>query len=411
MPLWYIEPDSLRGAGPTKPWVPDVEVETFKLDNGLTVVLHEDHKTPLVSVYVTYNVGSKDDPPGRTGFAHLFEHMMFQGSAHSDETYHAPVYAYLTESQGTTSEDMTVYSQTVTPNALERVLWLEADRMGFLLPSVTVRKLDKVREVVKNERRETLDDLPHGEVEETLRRALYPPGHPYRNLTLGSMADLSAARLADFSRFSQKHYQPNNAFLCIAGDFEPLQARRWVEKYFGSLSSGAPAPAPRPQVPILTRAQRIVLYDRVNHPFALLVWPTVPVHHADEAALDVLASVLGGSSRGNRLYRALTYDRQVASSATAAHPTHRLAGTFEVSLTAKAGQNLDEVVRLADVEIERLKVDGPSADEVRKVKIERRRTQILASSRHPARPVRSIIMRLAAETLLGIEPCSPGSSP
>jgi zinc protease len=373
-----VQRGSLEGAQPAKPWVPDVEVETFKLENGLTVVFHEDHKTPLVSVYVTYNVGSKDDPPGRTGFAHLFEHMMFQGSAHSDETYHGPIYPYSTDSQGTTSEDLTVYSQTVTPNALERVLWLESDRMGFLSPSVTVKKLENVREVVKNERRETLDDLPRGEVEEALRRELYPPGHPYRNLTLGSMADLSAARLADFLRFSRKYYQPNNAFLCIAGDFDSLQARRWVEKYFGTLSSGTPVHALQPQVPVLTRAHRIVLYDRVNHPFSLLVWPTVPAHHADEAALDVLASVLGGSSRGSRLFRALTYDRQVASSATAAHPTHRLAGTFEVYLTAKAGQKLDEVVRLADAEIEQLKVDGPSADEVRKVKIERRRTQILA---------------------------------
>ena len=237
---------ALKAAGPKKPWVPDVEVESYKLENGLTVVLHEDHKAPLVSVHVTYNVGSKDDPPGRTGLAHLFEHMMFEGSEHSDGIYHGPLYKYMTDSQGTTSEDETVYTQSVTSNALECVLWLEADRMGFLLRSVTQAKLRGVREVVKNERRETLDDLPRGEVEETVRRALYPPGHPYRHATLGRVDDLSAARLVDLFRFSRKYYRPNNAFLCIAGDFEPLQTRLWIDKYFGPLDGGPPA-KPRSQ--------------------------------------------------------------------------------------------------------------------------------------------------------------------
>ena len=373
---------SLRGSEPPtaprrKPWLPDLEVETYKLANGLTVILHEDHKAPLVSVNITYNVGSKDDPPGRTGFAHLFEHLMFEGSEHSDSTFHWPIYQNMTDSQGLTSVDTTVYYETITRNALERVLWLEADRMGFLLPSVTQRKIWKVRDVVKNERRETLDDLPLGEVDEALRRALYPPGHPYRHPPIGSMDDLSAVRLADVPPFVRKYYNPSNAFLCIAGDFEPAQARRWIKKYFGPLRRGMPVPPQGPQVPTLARQQRIVLFDRVSHAYAQLNWPTVPAHHPDEAALDVLASVLGGASKWNRLFRALTYDRQLASAASAAHPTHRLSGTFEVCLSARSGQKLDEVVRLADGEIERLKREGPTADEVRRVKIERRRSQIL----------------------------------
>jgi zinc protease len=371
-----------RAAGPVpaqsrRPWIPEIQLETYTLENGLTIVLHEDHTTPLVSVNVIYNVGSKDEPPGCTGFAHIFEHMMFEGSEHNNSAFYSQFYQYMTTAQATTSEDRTVYFETVTRNALERVLWLEADRMGCFLPAVTPEKLRRVRSVVKNERRESLDDLPLGQLDEALRRALYPPGHPYQHSPYGSMADLSAARLADFGPFFDKHYRPNNAFLSIAGDFEPAPTRRWIRKYFGHLRSGVPAEPARPQVPRLARGQRIVLFDSVSHAHAELVWPTVPAQHADEPALDVLAAVLGGSSKWNRLFRALTYDHQIASATTAAHPTHELSGTFEVHLRARSGQKLDEVVRLADVEIERLKKEGPTADEVRRVKIERRKAQIL----------------------------------
>ena len=375
-PEAFVHADGPPGNEPRAPWLPDIEVETYTLANGLTVTLHQDHKTPLVTVNITYNVGSKDDPPGRSGFAHLFEHFMFEGSEHSDSTFYWPFYQNMTDSQGFTSADTTVYHETVTRNALERVLWLEADRMGFLLPSATQRKIWKARDVIKNERRETLDDVPLGEVDEALRRALYPPGHPYRHPPIGSMADLSSVRLADVSPFVHKYYHPDNAFLCIAGDFEPNEARRWIKKYFGPLSRGGPLPPQVPQVPTLAQKQCIVLFDRVSQAYAQLTWPTVPAHHADEPALDVLASVLGGASKWNRLFRALAYDRQLAISASAAHPTHRLSGTFEVYLSARSGQKLDEVVRLTDAEIERLKREGPTADEVRRVKIERRRSQI-----------------------------------
>jgi zinc protease len=356
-----------------KPWLPDIKVEHYTLSNGLTVTLHQDHRTPLVAVHVTYNVGSKDDPPGRTGLAHLVEHLMFEGSEHSDSSYYSPIYQYMTDAQGATGRDRTDYHETVTSNALERALWLEADRMGFVLPAVTKTKLSKARTVVINERWQTLDELPLGEVAEAYSRALYPPGHPYRHLIIGSLDDLSAARDADITAFFQRHYAPNNAFLCLAGDFELGQARRWIKKYFGQLRPGPPGAPPRSRVPALTEPRRITLKDRVSHAQAGMIWPTVPANHPDEAALDVLASILGGESRWNRLFRALTYDKQIATYVSAYHPTYLLTGTFDVTLVARFGEKLDEMVQLADAEIERLKRDGPTADEVRRVKIERRR--------------------------------------
>ncbi len=361
----------------TKPWLPEIAVEKYALPNGLTVILHEDHRAPLVAVNITYNVGSKDDPPGRSGLAHVFEHMMFEGSAHSDKNFSSPIYRYTTHANGATERDRTAYHETVTSNALERTLWLEADRMGYVLPALTQAKLDKVRDVVANERWQTLDELPLAEVAEARSRALYPPGHPYRRRIIGSPADVSAIRLEDLIEFYQRHYAPNHAFLCLAGDFDPAQARRWIARYFTAIQPGLPPAASRPDVPALAGAIAIKLTDRVRHPYAALVWPTVPANHPDEAALDVLASVLGGESRWNRLFRALLYDRQIATSVSASHPTFLLTGLFEINLFARSGQDLDEMIGLVRAEIERLKRDGPTADEVRRVKIERRKQQSL----------------------------------
>ena len=198
---------------PRKPKVPMLQVEQYALPNGLKVVLHEDHKTPVVAVNVWYRVGSKDEKPGRTGFAHLFEHMMFQGSKHHDSDYFIPLEKLGADLNGTTGEDDTIYYETVPSNALELALWLEADRMGFLLPSMTQERLDNQRAVVKNERRETVDNAPYGQAEEALLKALYPADHPYHHSVIGSMADLSAARLADVSAFFRTYYVPNNAIL------------------------------------------------------------------------------------------------------------------------------------------------------------------------------------------------------
>jgi zinc protease len=358
-----------------RPWLADIAVETYTLSNGLKVVLHEDHKAPLVAVHIVYDVGSKDDPPGRTGLAHLLEHLMFEGSKHSDKSYTSSIYRYLTDERGTTDHDLTNYYQTLTPNALERVLWLEADRMGYLPPALTTAKVDNARKVVINERWETLDELPYGAVEESILREIYPLGHPYRHAIIGSIDDLQAIRLPALKDFYRAFYAPNNAALCVAGDFDSEPTKKWISKYFGSIRPGNPPPPVVPKSVELTGPVRIALTDRVSHAFAELCYPTVPANHPDEPALDVLAMVLGTSARWGRLYQSLDHDKQIATYAVASHPTYRLAGKFRVQLFARRGANPAELIALADAEIERLKRDGPTPDEVRKVKIERRRLE------------------------------------
>jgi zinc protease len=364
-------PEQANG-GPRRPRIPALEVEQYTLGNGLQVLLHEDHKTPVVSVNLWYKVGSKDEKPGRTGFAHLFEHMMFQGSKHYDQDYFVALEKVGADLNGQTTEDETTYYETVPSNALELALWLESDRMGFLPPAVTQEKLDNQRDVVKNERRQNVDNVPYGQAEETLLRAVYPSNHPYHHSVIGSMADLSAARLEDVVAFFRTHYVPNNALLCVAGDFQPEQAKRWIEQYFGPLPRGPEQTPPAPRVPTLSTAKHITQTDAVSLPRAQLVWPTVPTNHPDEAALDVLADVLGGLHKENRLFRALVYDHQLAAQVSAAHPTRLLSGAFEVELSARPradkrpAEQLAEIVKLADAEIERLKQDGPTALEVRK---------------------------------------------
>ncbi len=346
--------------------VPSLAVEKYQLANGLTVLLHEDHKTPVAAVNLWYKVGSKDEKPGRTGFAHLFEHMMFQGSKNHDHDYFEPLEKLGADINGTTSEDRTVYYESAPANALELLLWLESDRMGFLTPAMTQEKLDNQRDVVKNERRESVDNAPYGQTDELIRSELYPPDHPYHHSVIGSMADLSAASLADVAGFFQTHYTPNNAILCIAGDIDKDVVKGWVEKYFGPIPKGPDVQAPKPWVPVLEAGKRIVTTDRVTLPRAQLVWPTVPSTHPDEPALDVLAAVLGELDKENRLFRSLMYDRSLAVGVSASHPTHALSGEFEVVLEARPGESLEPLVAIAKQEIERLKREGPTADEVTK---------------------------------------------
>ena len=380
---WLSLAYCVRADGPPandtrKPRVPILKVEQYTLKNGLAVILHEDHKTPLVGVNVVYKVGSKDDMPGRTGFAHLFEHMMFKGSLHNDQEFRNLIHEFTVETNGTTDRDRTAYYEVITTNALERALWLEADRMGYLLPVLTRDKLDIVRNVVKNERRGTHDNVPYGLAEELLLAELYPPGHPYRHLAIGSLADLSAARIAELRKFFERHYVPNNAVLCVAGDFQPDQVKRWIEDYFGPLRRGVESTTPRPNVPRLLKPQHITMTDRVSHALSRLIWPTVPAGHRDEAALDILASVLGNLANESRLYRRLIYEQPLAVQVGASHPTYLLAGEFEVDLYAQPGQKLSDLVRIADLEIERLKNEGPSDVELRRAKNQRELSLILS---------------------------------
>jgi len=360
-----------------KPLVPELKFEKYHLDNGLTVILHEDHKTPLVAINIVYNVGSKDDKAGRTGTAHLLEHMMFEGSLHSDQQFDDALGNYVDPPNASTGRDRTVYHETITADALERALWLEADRMGFLLPALTAEKLNVVRNVVKNERRSNHDNVPFGAVAEMRSGALYPAGHPYRHLTVGSMTDLSDIQVGDLRAFFEQHYVPNNAFLCIAGDFHPVVARRWIQKYFGPIRRGAKtAPPPRPPVPSLSGPKQIALVDHASHACAHLIWPTVPFGHPDEPALDILASILGGPGNESRLYRQLIFDQNLSIQVGASHPTYLLSGEFDVDLFAEPGTKIADLVRIADEEIERLKREGPTDVELRRAKSERERSRI-----------------------------------
>jgi zinc protease len=363
---------------PRQPQIPDLKVEKYALPNGLEVILHEDHDVPVVGVNLWYKVGSKDEKKGRTGFAHLFEHMMFQGSKHHDKEYFAPIEKLGANINGSTNTDRTNYFETLPSNGLELALWLEADRMGWLLPALSQEKLDNQREVVKNERRLRVDNVPYGQSMERMLEALYPEDHPYHHSVIGSMADLSAASREDVANFFRTYYVPNNATLVISGDFQPEEAKALVAKYFGPIPKGPEVARPQARVPELAESKHVKMTDRVALARAQLAIPTVPVGHPDEAALDVLATVLGQLDKENRLYKTLVYDKQLATSAFAGHQTSQLSGTFVVGITARPGQGLDELVALADAEIARMQKDGPTADEVAKAQTDRERSLIFS---------------------------------
>jgi zinc protease len=348
------------------PQIPDLKVEKYTLPNGLEVILHEDHTTPVVGVNIWYKVGSKNEKPGRTGFAHLFEHLMFQGSQHHDDEYFGPIEKLGAQINGSTAPDRTNYYETLPSNALELALWLESDRMGFLVPALSQKKLDNQRDVVKNERRQSYDNRPYGQLHEAQLAALYPSDHPYHHSTIGSMADLSAASLEDVSTFFRTYYSPNNASLCIVGDINPAETKALVARYFGPLPRGPEVAKLKPSVPVLSESKHVKMTDRVSLPLVQLVWPTGPRGDADEQALDILSIVLGGLDKENRLFRALMYDRQIAAQVAAGHPASALAGEFTVTLLAQPGQAIEEMVKIADAEIERLKKEGPTEAEVLK---------------------------------------------
>ena len=348
--------------------IPDLKVETYTLPNGLNVILHEDHTTPFVGVNLWYKVGSKDEKLGRTGFAHLFEHLMFQGSKNHDSEYFGPLEQLGAQINGSTSNDRTNYYEALPTNGLESALWLESDRMGFLLPALSQGKLDNQRDVVKNERRQRVDNVPYGLAGERLNEFLYPSDHPYHHSVIGSMADLSAASLADVSTFFRTYYSPNNASLTLAGDINPAEAKRLVEKYFGPIPRGPEVAKLAPKVPVLTESSTITMTDAVQVSRTQLVWPTVAMGDADEAALDALGTVLGGLPNGSRLFKALQYEKTLAANVGSFHNANALAGTFTVSITPQRGQKLDDLIAIADAQITRLKDEGPTEEELAKVK-------------------------------------------
>ncbi len=344
--------------------IPTIPFETFKLANGLNVILSEDHTAPIVGVDVHYNVGSKEEKPGRTGFAHLFEHLMFQGSQHLPKGEADRLIENVGGSaNGSTAQDQTVYWQQVPSNALEQALFIESDRMGWLLPTLDQAKLDNQREVVKNERRQSFEMQPYGTAFIALLANLWDPEFPYHWLPIGSHEDLTAATLEDVREFFRRWYGPGNASLAIAGDFDPKEARRLVEKWFGPVPA-APAPehrAPKPKP--LAQEKRVTLEDNVELPRLYVAWQSPKVFTEGDAALDMLGSVLS-DGKSARLVRRMVMDERIAQGVSAGQSSQDLASMFVVVATPKPGQSVDRLLSEIDEEIEKLKKEPPTQGEL-----------------------------------------------
>ena len=344
---------------------PTLQYEKLTLPNGLQVILHEDHSTPIVVANTWYHVGSGDEKPGRTGFAHLFEHLMFLGSQHVPQgQFDKWLESVGADNNGTTNTDRTNYFEQLPSNALPLALWLDADRMGYLLPVMDQAKLDLQRDVVKNERRQRYDNVPYGRANETIMAALFPQAHPYHWTTIGSMADLSAASLEDVKDFFRTYYAPNNATLVIAGDFKRDSAIAWVNRYFGAIPRGPQLP-PRPVVPAFTvpRDTFLVQEDKVTLPRLYETWHSVKLFHPDDAALDVLADVLAGD-KNSRLYKRLVFDMQIAQDVNAFQLSGRLDGYFQISVTPKPGQTPTRMAALVSEELGKIVRDGVTPREL-----------------------------------------------
>ena len=351
--------------------MPHVPIERHQLANGLRVVLSRDDLAPIVAVNLWYDVGSKHEKPGKTGFAHLFEHMMFQGSEHVAKGEH---FALVQAAGGTLNAstwlDRTNYFETLPSHELELGLWLEADRLASLLPAMDQEKLDNQREVVKNERRWSVDNQPYGTWDEKIQELLYPESHPYHHSTIGSMDDLNAASLEDVSAFFATYYAPNNAVLTVAGDFEPAAALAMIERHFGPIPAN-PALPPAPSMAVeahLGREIREVAHDRVPLPRVYLAH-RMPVFGTDAFDALMVAADLLGAGRASRLYRSLVRERQLAGDVTVfPFPIVGGASMFTVWATAREGVEADALEAALLSEIGRLAADGPSDAELERVR-------------------------------------------
>ena len=335
------------------------------LRNGLHVLVHEDHTCPIVAVDVWYHVGSKNERPGHTGFAHLFEHLMFEGSQHHDRGYFHPLQAAGAALNGSTNTDRTNYWEVVPTNALDLALWMESDRMAYLLPALTQAKFENQRDVVLNERRQNYENRPYGLAGMALVAALYPPDHPYHWMTIGAPEDLRAARLEDAHQFFKTHYHPGNASLALAGDVETDVAIALARQYFEDIDCG-PAPLPVDTGRAIAQGEeevRLMLDDRVELPRLYLAWRTPALFAPGDAELDVLADVLA-SGKASRLYRTLVHDRRIATDVAAAQDSHELASSFHIVATASPGHDLAELEQAITDEVDRVIGVGPSADDL-----------------------------------------------
>ncbi len=341
------------------------------LDNGLDVIVHEDHRCPIVAVNLWYHVGSRNESPGRTGLAHLFEHLMFEGSLHHDRNYFTPLQQAGAAVNGSTSCDRTNYWEVLPANALDLALWLESDRMGYLLPALTAAKFENQRDVVLNERRQQYENRPYGLASMALMSALFSPDHPYHWTTIGETADVRAATLEDARAFFRAWYHPGNASLAVAGDVETGRAMEAVRRHFEEIPAGPPVPpavrgratssADAPDAPPADR--RLLLEDRVELPRLYLAWRTPALFDEGDAGMDLLAHVLAGG-KTSRLYRAMVHDRRIATDVSAAQSSREVAGWFCITATAAPGHGLAELDEVIGAQLAALAGDGPEADEL-----------------------------------------------
>ncbi len=344
----------------------DIKFEQYKLPNGLTVILHEDHSAPTTAVVMMYHVGSKNEKPKRTGFAHLFEHMMFQGSAHvADEEHFKLLQEIGATINGSTNEDVTNYFETLPSNYMELGLYLESDRLGFLLPAMTQVKLDNQRDVVKNERRQNVDNVPYGTADEKIAKVMYPDAHPYSWPVIGYMEDLSAAALDDVKDFFRTYYAPNNAVLSIAGDFDAKEARGLVERYFGSIPKGKDFERPKAVPVSISENKSMTFEDKVQLPRLYLSWHSPANFTREDAALKVLGAILS-SGKNSPLYKSLVYDQQIAQSVNARANSSEIAGLFQVIVTAKPGKNLTAIKGVVDSLMADMLKKGVTENEIEK---------------------------------------------
>jgi zinc protease len=332
------------------------------LANGLDVIVHEDHHVPIVAVNVWYHVGSKNERPGRTGFAHLFEHLMFEGSAHHNKGYFPPLQQAGALLNGSTNTDRTNYWEVVPTSAVDRALWMESDRMGYLLPALTPERFENQRDVVLNERRQNYENRPYGMAIMALSEALYPPDHPYHWMTIGSADDIRAMQLEDVQAFFRTYYHPANASLVLAGDVGTGRAFELAEQYFGELQPGAP-PAPVDAHATLTRERRLVLEDRVELPRVYLAWHSPAMFAPDDAEMDLLADLLA-NGKTSRLYRTLVYEQRIALDVSAYQHSRELGSFFLLAVTAAPGRSLTDIVPQIDAELRQLIGHGPSGSEM-----------------------------------------------
>ncbi len=332
------------------------------LANGLDVVVHEDRRVPIVAVNLWYHVGSKNERTGRTGFAHLFEHLMFEGSEHHNGSFFQPLQQAGALLNGSTNTDRTNYWEVVPTSALELALWMESDRMGYLLPALTRERFETQRDVVLNERRQNYENRPYGMALMALSEALFPPDHPYHWLTIGAVDDLRAMQFEDVRAFFRTYYHPANASLALAGDIDSEQAFALAEKYFGDIPAGD-RPRPVEADASLPREVRIVLEDRVELPRVYMAWHSPAMFGKGDAEADLLADLLA-NGKTSRLYRTLVYDKRLALDVSAYQHSREISSFFLLASTAAPGQSLTEITALIDERIQQLADDGPVEQEM-----------------------------------------------